>query len=134
VCIIVVVFVLPNPTSKEIREKIIHHKQNYVNETDIAKWLIISQSTVTKVWALHKKTGSIKPRPRTQGRKPQVSQQTMDQITQKIEETPDITLKELIHEFNLQISHVALSKRLIKLGYTFKKRHSIQKNKKNPVL
>jgi transposase len=130
--IVAVVFVLPNPTSKEIREKIIHHKQNYVNEKDIANWLVISQSTVTKVWALHKKTGSIQPKPRTQGRKPLVTQQTMNQITQKIETTPDITLKELIHEFNLPISHAALSKRLTKLGYTFKKRRSIQKNKKNP--
>ena len=133
-CIKVVVFVLPNPTSKEIREKIIHHKQNYVNETDIAKWLVISQSTVTKVWALHKKTGSIKPRPRTQGRKPQVSQQTMDQITQKIEQTPDTTLKELIHEFNLQISPAALSKRLIKLGYTFKKKSFHPKEQEKPTV
>ena len=133
-CIVVVVFVLPNPTSKEIREKIIHHKQNYENEKDIANWLIISQSTVTKVWALHKSTGSIQPRPRTQGRKPLVSEQTMNQITKKIETTPDITLKELIAEFNLPISHVALSKRLTKLGYTFKKRRFIQKNKKNPQL
>jgi transposase len=129
-----VVFVLPNPTSKEIREKIIQHKQKHVNEKDIAKWLIISQSTVTKVWALHKNTGSIQPRPRTQGRKPLVTQQTMDKITQKIEQVPDITLKELIHEFNLTISHAALSKRLTKLGFTFKKRLSIQKNKKNPTL
>jgi len=120
-CIVVVVFVLPNPTSKEIREKIIHHKQNYENEKDIANWLVISQSTVTKVWALHKSTGSIQPRPRTQGRKPLVSEQTMDQITKKIETTPDITLNELIHEFNLPISHAALSKRLTKLGYTFKR-------------
>ena len=127
-----VVLVLPNPTPKETREKIIQHKQNYVNETDIAKWLTISQSTVTKIWKLHKKTGCIKPKPRTQGRKPQVSQQTMDQITQKIEQTPDITLKKLIAEFNLQISHAALSKRLTKLGYTFKKRRAIQKNKKKP--
>ena len=133
-CIKIVVFVLPNPTSKEIREKIIHHKQNYVNEKDIAKWLLISQSTVTKVWALHKTTGSIKPRPRTQGRKPIVSKQTMDQITHKIQQVPGITLKELIHEFNLSISHAALSKRLIKLGYTFKKRVFMQKNKKNPPL
>jgi transposase len=124
------VFVLPNPTSKEIREKIIQHKQNYVNETDIAKWLIINQSTVTKIWALHKQTGSTQPRPRTQGRKPQVTQQTMNKITQKIEHQPDITLKELIEEFNLQISPAALSKRLTKLGYTFKKRAFIQKNKK----
>jgi transposase len=133
-CIVVVVFVLPNPTSKEIREKIIHHKQNYVNEKDIANWLVISQSTATKIWALHKSTGSIKPRPRTQGRKPQVNKQTMDQITKQIEETPDITLKELIAEFKLSISPAALSKRLIKLGYTFKKRVFIQKNKKNQPL
>src|SRR5215469_14731743 len=119
---------MPNPTSKEIRKKIIQHKQNYVNEPDIAKWLIISQSTVTKIWALHKQTGSIKPKPRTQGRKPLATQQTMNQITTKIDNQPDITLKELIEEFNLQISPAALSKRLIKLGYTFKKRVFIQKN------
>jgi transposase len=130
VCIDVVVFVLPNPVSNEIREKIIQHKQNYVNETDIAKWLIISQSTVTKIWALHKQTGTIQPRPRTQGRKPLVTEQTMGQITQKIEQQPDITLKELIEEFDLQISSAALSKRLIKLGYTFKKRRFIQRDKK----
>jgi len=61
-----------------------------------------------------------------------VSQQTMEQITQKIEQQPDITLKELIEEFNLQISPTALSKRLTKLDYTFKKRVFIQKNKKTP--
>jgi transposase len=124
------VFVLPNPTSKEIREKIIQHKQNNTKETDIAKWLIISQSTVTKIWALHKKTGTIQPRPRTQGRKPLLTQQTLNQITQKIEQQPDITLKELIQEFNLKISQTALSKHLKKLDYTFKKRVFIQKNKK----
>jgi len=112
----------PIPHQRKLEKKIIHHKQNYVNEKDIANWLVISQSTVTKVWALHKKTGTIKPRPRTQGRKPLVTQQTMDQITKKIEQTPDITLNELIAEFDLHISKAALSKRLIKLGYTFKKR------------
>jgi len=61
---------MPNPTSKEIREKIIQHKQNNINETDIAKWLIISQSTVTKIWALHKQTGSTNPRPRTKDENP----------------------------------------------------------------
>jgi transposase len=126
-----VVFVLPNPTSKEIREKMIQHKQNNINETDIAKWLIISQSTVTKIWALHKQTGTIQPRPRTQGRKPLVTKQTMNQITQKIDNQPDITLKELITEFNLPISQAALCKRLKNLDYTFKKRRFIQKNKKN---
>jgi transposase len=113
------VFKLPNPTSKEIREKIIQHKQNYVNQTDIAKYLIISQSTVTKIWKLYKTTGTTQPKPRTQGRKPLVTQQTMNQITQKIQQQPDITLKELVTEFKLPISQAALSKRLITLDYTF---------------
>jgi transposase len=125
------VFTLPNPTSKEIRQKIIQHKQNNTKEKDIAKWLIISQSTVTKIWALHKKTGTTNPKPRTQGRKPKITKQTQTKITQKIDNQPDITLKELIHQYNLPISQAALSKRLTKLGYTFKKRHSTQKDKKN---
>lgn len=124
------VFILSQATSKEIREKIIQHKQNNENEKDIAKWLLISQSTVTKIWALYKKTGSVQPKPCTQGRKPQISPQTMDQLIAKIEEKPDITLNELIAEFDLTVSKAALSKRLTKLDYTFKKRHSIQKNKK----
>jgi hypothetical protein len=36
----------------------IFHKENHEKESDIAKWLIISQSSVTKVWALYKTTGS----------------------------------------------------------------------------
>jgi transposase len=126
--------VMPKPITIEEREKIIKHKQNNENEADIARWLFISESSVTKLWALYKKTGTTNPRPRTQGRKPLVTEQTMEQITQKIEQQPDITLKELIEEFNLQITLAALSKRLIKLGYTFKKRVSIQKNKKTPEL
>ncbi|MDR2699354.1 MAG: hypothetical protein LBC12_00785 [Nitrososphaerota archaeon] len=51
---------------------------------------------------------------------------------QKIETTPDITLKELITEFNLHISTVALSKRLVKLGYTFKKKTSHPKEQEKP--
>jgi transposase len=117
------------PVSNEIREKIIIHKQNKAKESDIANWLIISQSTVTKVWSLYKTTGSYLPLPRTQGRKPLVSDKTMSQVVSKIKETPDITLLELIEEFELTISESALCKRLVKLGYSFKKRQHIRQSK-----
>ena len=120
---------MAQPTSTEIREKIVIHKQNKVKETDIAKWLIISQSTVTKVWAQFTQTGSYCPKPRTQGRKPLVDEKTMKRVVSKIKEMPDITLLELIDEFGLQISESALCRRLIRLGYSFKKRQLILQSK-----
>jgi transposase len=53
----------------------------------------------------------------------------MTDIVEKIKQHPDITLNELLEEFDLKISQAALCKRLKKLGLTFKKRHSTQVNK-----
>ena len=109
------------PVSNEIRNKIIQHKENREKQSDIAKWLIISESTVTKVWARYKNTGSYEPSPRTQGRKPAVNEATMAEVEKKIKEAPDITLAELIAEFDLGITESALSRKLKKLGYSYKK-------------
>ena len=119
------------PLSNEIREKIVKHKQAKETEKNIAKWLIISESSVAKIWSLFKKTGSFLPLERTQGRKPMVSEDEMQAIVIKIKQQPDVTLLDLIEEFHLKISDSALSKRLKKLGYTYKKRLFIQKNKKD---
>lgn len=124
---------MPAPVSNEIREKIIIHKQNNAKESDIANWLIISQSTVTKVWALYRTTGNYFPQPRTQGRKPLVDEKTMDNVVSKITKMPDVTLSELINEFNLPFSESALCRRLVKLGYSFKKRQLIPQNKTAPI-
>jgi transposase len=53
----------------------------------------------------------------------------MAEISARIKEQPDITLLEIIDEFKLPISESALCKRLIKLGLTYKKRHSTQTHK-----
>lgn len=114
--------------SKEIREKIIIHKQSRVKQSDIAKCLIISESTVTQVWRKYRQSGSCEALPKNSGRKPLVSDETMDKIVDKIKEIPDITLAELIDAFELVISVSALCRRLIKIGLTYKKRHFIPKN------
>jgi transposase len=125
---------LPQPTPNEIRERIIGHKQNKVKEKDIAKWLMISQSTVTKVWAKYQKTNTYQPSPRTQGRKPKINNTILNQITTQIKQNPAITLKKLIEIFDLKISQAALSKHLKKhSNQTTKKRPAPQKDKKtNP--
>jgi transposase len=125
---------MAEPISNEIREKIVIHKLNKVKQSDIAKWLIISESSVTKVWRLYRQTGSWLPNPKNSGRKPLVSDETMQKIVGEIDKNSDITLSELIDLFELIISESALCKRLVKLGLTFKKRRSIPTAKNVPTL
>ena len=122
------------PISNDKREAIIRHKQAGESESNITKWLLISPRTVQRVWKKYKETGNYEPNPLNNGRKPQVSQETMDMIVIKIQEMPDITLQELIDEFSLGISQAALCKRLIKLGLSFKKRHFIQTDRSEKML
>jgi transposase len=115
--------------SKEDRAKIIKHKTNGETEENIAKWLFISKSSVTRIWALFCNTGSFESRKHNCGRKSSLDEKTLKNITAKIEETPDITINEIIEGLDLSISESGLSKRLKKMGYTFKKRLSIRKSK-----
>jgi transposase len=90
----------------------------------------VSLSSVTKIWGLFTKTGSYFPSERTQGRKKAFSDDVQASVLTKIEEQPDMTLLELIDFFDLKISESGLSKKLCKLGYSFKKRQLIQPNKR----
>ncbi|MDR0372165.1 MAG: IS630 transposase-related protein [Nitrososphaerota archaeon] len=94
---------------------------------------LVCVRTVERVWSKYLKAGHYKPEPLNCGRKPKITQQTMDNILTKIKQQPDITLRELIEEFNLPLSQAALCKRLKKHGLTFKKRRSIQKTKNEPT-
>ena len=114
------------PLSNEIRNKIVYHKENNESTSDIAKWLLISESAVKNIYKRYKKTGSYLPSPCTQGRKPAFGEDTMRKIEEKIHQVPDMTLLELIDEFSLTITESALSKKLTKRGYSFKKRTLIQ--------
>ena len=75
---------MPMPISTEIRKKIIEHKENNETQSNIARWLMVSESTVTKVWARYKNTSCYEPSPRTQGRKPMVDSSTMAKVEEKI--------------------------------------------------
>ncbi|MCL2134191.1 MAG: IS630 transposase-related protein [Candidatus Bathyarchaeota archaeon] len=122
---------MPKPITNKEREKIIKHKQNNENETDIAQWLSISQSTVTKLWAQYRKTGTYLPNYENCGRPSKLSEAQIDQIKAEVNKNPDRTLLEIIEMFDLKISESGLSKVFKKLGLTFKKRCSMQTTKKD---
>ena len=71
--------------------------------------------------------------PRTQGRKSAIDEKTMAKIEAKINQTPDVTLLELIDKFKLKVTESALSKKLKKQGYSFKKRQLIRQSKTVPT-
>jgi len=119
---------MPAPLSKEKREEIVFHKLNGEKEEDIAKWLLICKSSVTKTWRRYKETNSLESKLETRGRKPAFGQDILDKIVAKIKEQPDITLLELIEEFDLKICESALSRKLNKIDLNFKKRLYFQKN------
>ncbi|MDR0797750.1 MAG: hypothetical protein LBE70_03410 [Nitrososphaerota archaeon] len=117
---------MPKPITVDEREKIIKHKWNSEKEVDIARWLFVSESSVTKLGVLYRKTGSWMPKYENCGRKPALNDTQTAQIKTEIEKNPDTTILELIEKYNLPISESGLSRVFKKLGLTFKKRRFMQ--------
>ena len=124
---------MPKPLSNDLRKRIIEAKLRGDAEDKIAAEKEVNKSTITKLWALYKETGSYEARPNQSGRKPALSSQHLVQITNKIKEKPDITLQELIDELSLPVCVSALCRTVNnKLGLPFKKTlHAIEQNRED---
>ncbi len=116
------------PISNEKRELLIEAKKRGEKEKDIAKWLQISERSVTTIWRLYREKGSYLPTPYP-GRTPVLSAKKWDEIEELVHNYPDKTLAEIIDELELPIRKSRLSVLLIKAGYSLKKRHSTPLNK-----
>jgi len=125
---------MPQPISNEKRADIIRHMKEGASKREVAKWLFVCERTVTRVWNKFRIEGSYEPRPANSGRKPVISDEAMGTVVDKIKEQPDITLLELIDELKLPMSESGLSRRLKRLGLTFKKRHFMLKRKNDLML
>ena len=111
---------MPKPLSNDLRKRIIDAKLRGDTEDKIAAEKEVNKSTITKLWALYRKTGSYEARPNPNGRKPALSLQQLEQISQKIKIQPDITLQELIDELDLPVCVSALCRTVnnkLKLGF-----------------
>ncbi|MCL1876403.1 MAG: hypothetical protein FWF87_09125 [Synergistaceae bacterium] len=116
---------MSKPLSIDLRKRIIEAKLRGDPQSKIATEKEVNESTITKLWALYRKTGKYEARPNSGGRKPALSPQQLEQITEKIKEQPDITLQELIDEFSLPVCVSALCRTINnKLGFRYKKNSS----------
>jgi transposase len=122
---------MPKPLSNDLRKRIIDAKLRGETEDKIATEKEVNKSTITKLWSLYKETGSYEARPNPNGRKPALSEQQLEHVKQKIITQPDITLQELIDEFNLPVCVSALCRTINnKLEFNFKKNSSSNRTKK----
>lgn len=121
------------PISNEDRKRILKHKANGENVENIAKWLMIGVSTVYQILRLNKKTGSHLPKP-YKGNNRKITAEQDEEIRKKIKKAPDTTIKELIENLELNVTESGLSKHLKKMGFSYKKRLSIQRINKGKML
>jgi len=113
---------MPQPLSNDLRKRIIEAKRRGDTEDQIAREKEVNKSTITKLWALYRETGSYESRPNPNGRKPALSQKQLGAIASRINQQPDITLQELIDELSLPVCVSALCRTVNnKLGFCFKK-------------
>ena len=125
---------MANPLSKDLREKIVKHKQKGEKDSNISKWLLVSLSSVKRIWTNFCEFGNTDHKPLNRGRKPMITENEMQNIEQEIKKNSDITLEEIKEKFKLKISISAISRRISKLGYTFKKRLYTRKRKNEKTL
>jgi len=117
------------PISISERKKIIEARERGESYDNIVKWFKVSISSVFNILRKYKETGSYEPTP-FPGKQSNFTDEMNTKIIAKIKETPDITQQDLIDELKLNITQPGLSKHLKKLGFTLKKRLSMQQDYK----
>jgi transposase len=124
---------MPKPISQEVRELIIYHKQKRGKNAEISEWLQVSEKSVKRIWQMYRNQKTIAPRVNNRGRKAAFCEAKLKKITEKIREQSDLTLEEIIKTFHINISASALSRKLIKIDLSFKKRRYMQENDFAPM-
>jgi transposase len=109
--------------SEDSRERLVAAYEKTKDLKNVALMFGVAESTVYRLVAQKRKTGSLALKLSTRGVKSRLSPFMVEQIKQKIKAVPDITLQELIDELNLPIKAPALCEFIVhKLKLTRKKR------------
>jgi transposase len=111
--------------SLDLRERIL---SSYDNEegtrAEIAHRFRVSLGMVKKLLQQRRRTGDIAPRHHLAGRKPLIVATHQSQLRTLLAKKPDLTLKEMRAAMELTCSVQAIHVVLVKMGLTYKKRHS----------
>lgn len=93
------------------------------NDADLtAKIFGINRSTVYARVKEYRETGSTELHTNQRGRKSKITPEDEERIKNLIDENNDITIKEINESLELEVNDETVRKRVIKLGYRYKKK------------
>lgn len=99
----------------------------------VASRFRVSLGLVKKLLQQRRRTGDVRPQHHRSGRKPGPVARQQHQLRALVEQKPDLTLKELRAAAGLHCTLPAIHYVLLRLGLTYKKRHSAPANKPGPT-
>lgn len=87
---------MPKPLSNDLRERIVGAVAAGASIRTVAARYAVSASAVSKISQLWRRTGSVAPKPMGGDRRSQKTEAYGTNILSLVEETPDITLDEIV--------------------------------------
>ena len=106
----------------EARRLLVEAYKKTHDSREIAKLFSVSRSSVYRLAEQEKKTGSVDLRVSSRGRKRILSEDDCKNIAKLIENHRDITIEEIRENLHLKASRSTVSREILNLGYTYKKK------------
>lgn len=121
-----------NPYPIELRQRVldaVDHKLG--TQQEIADRFCVSAIWIRKLLHKRKKTGSIEPAQRTQGRKPAFNRAQSKELDELVAKRCDITLSEIQEHFKGRVdcSLRAIANNLKRLGWGYKKKRYMRQSR-----
>ena len=121
-----------NPYPIELRQRVLDAVDNKLGtQQEIADRFCVSAIWIRKLLHKRKKTGSIEPAQRTQGRKPAFNREQSQELDELVAGRCDITLSEIQEHFKDRVdcSLRAIANNLNHLGWGYKKKRYMRQSK-----
>jgi transposase len=120
--------------SLDLRERILAaYDADADTREAVARRFRVSLGMVKKLLQQRRRIGDLRPQHHRSGSKPRIVASHQHQLRTLLAKKPDLTLKELRAATRLDCTLPAIHYVLIRLGLTYKKRHSAPANKTGPT-
>jgi transposase len=122
---------MPVPYSQDLRDRVLAACDRAMKTTQIADLFGVSCSWVRRIKQRRREHGEVAPRPP----EPTCRYRKIDRtrLRELVERHPDATLIELRDMLGVPCAESTLCRALKQMGYTFKKRQSMRRNRIDPT-
>jgi transposase len=111
------------PYSHDLRQRVLDAVERGEGSIrQIARRFVVSLSFVVRLLQIHRRTGSIAPKPHRGGHPPALGPEELERLRELVRQQPDATLEELRQRLGVPCSTAAICRALDKLGLPRKKK------------